>query len=134
MEDWRWRGWPCCATKQQPISSEKCVCPLLPLLSQITVDGDTSTNDTVIGLASGAAGNSVITDASSKDGQVLEAALTALLQVRAKNQQGTVAAQIPAIPRKRCSVHRTQQIPAPDHVCGFGCWDLAFFPAGVCCH
>ncbi|MEW5302776.1 MAG: hypothetical protein WDW36_005524 [Sanguina aurantia] len=51
----------------------------------ITVDGDTSTNDTVIGLASGAAGNSVITDAGSEDGRVLEAALTALLQGLAKS-------------------------------------------------
>lgn len=49
--------------------------------AQITVDGDTSTNDTVVGLASGAAGNAPITDASSPEGQQLEAALTALLQV-----------------------------------------------------
>lgn len=48
---------------------------------QITVDGDTSTNDTVIGLASGKSGAAEITDASSQDGKVLEAALTALLQV-----------------------------------------------------
>jgi glutamate N-acetyltransferase/amino-acid N-acetyltransferase len=48
---------------------------------QITVDGDTSTNDTVIGLASGKSGAAEITDASSQDGTVLEAALTALLQV-----------------------------------------------------
>lgn len=51
------------------------------LLLQITVDGDTSTNDTVIGLASGKAGAAAITDANSQDGKVLEAALTALLQV-----------------------------------------------------
>lgn len=51
----------------------------------ITVDGDTSTNDTVIGLASGTSGAAVISDASSKDGQVLEAALTALLQGLAKS-------------------------------------------------
>jgi len=48
---------------------------------QITVDGDTSTNDTVIGLASGKSGAAAITDASSQDGKLLEAALTALLQV-----------------------------------------------------
>lgn len=50
-------------------------------LAQITVDGDTSTNDTVIGLASGKSGAPVITDAASADGQTLEAAVTALLQV-----------------------------------------------------
>jgi glutamate N-acetyltransferase/amino-acid N-acetyltransferase len=48
---------------------------------QITVDGDTSTNDTVIGLASGKSGAPLITDADSADGKTLEAALTALLQV-----------------------------------------------------
>jgi hypothetical protein len=48
---------------------------------QITVDGDTSTNDTVIGLASGAAGNQIIKDASSPEAAQLEAAVTALLQV-----------------------------------------------------
>lgn len=57
--------------------------PPNPAIPQITVDGDTSTNDTVIGLASGAAGTAVITDASSTDGKALEAAVTALLQVRA---------------------------------------------------
>ena len=49
--------------------------------AQISVDGDTSTNDTVLGLASGAAGGSVITEAASPDGQQLQAAVTALLQV-----------------------------------------------------
>jgi N-acetylglutamate synthase/N-acetylornithine aminotransferase len=48
---------------------------------QITVDGDTSTNDTVLGLASGAAGNPTITDPRSEDAAQLEAAVTALLQV-----------------------------------------------------
>lgn len=48
---------------------------------QITVDGDTSTNDTVIGLASGKSGAPLISDAGSADGKTLEAALTALLQV-----------------------------------------------------
>ena len=51
---------------------------------QITVDGDTSTNDTVIALASGAAGNERITDAASPSGARLEAALTATLQGMAK--------------------------------------------------
>lgn len=50
---------------------------------QITVDGDTSTNDTVIGLASGKSGAPMISDASSAEGKALEAALTALLQVPA---------------------------------------------------
>eukprot|EP00967_Tisochrysis_lutea_P055830 scaffold70360_cov24-Tisochrysis_lutea.AAC.1 len=44
------------------------------------VDGDTSTNDCVIGLASGAAGTPLISDANSAEGKQLEAALTALLQ------------------------------------------------------
>lgn len=56
--------------------------PLPRSRPQITVDGDTSTNDTVIGLASGAAGAPVITDAASPDGRALEAAVTALLQAR----------------------------------------------------
>lgn len=51
-------------------------------LPQITVDGDTSTNDTVVGLASGKSGAPHIGDASSADGKALEAALTALLQAR----------------------------------------------------
>jgi len=53
--------------------------------NQITVDGDTSTNDCVIGLASGAAGAPLISSAASPDGKVLEAALTALLQGLAKS-------------------------------------------------
>ena len=48
---------------------------------QISVDGDTSTNDTVIGLASGAAGNTKITDLASPEAKQLEDAVTALLQV-----------------------------------------------------
>jgi glutamate N-acetyltransferase/amino-acid N-acetyltransferase len=52
----------------------------------ITVDGDTSTNDCVVGLASGkAASVQEITDAASADGQALENALTALLQGLAKS-------------------------------------------------
>lgn len=54
---------------------------LARVLPQITVDGDTSTNDTVIGLASGKSGAPLIGDADSADGKALEAALTALLQV-----------------------------------------------------
>lgn len=52
--------------------------------NQITVDGDTSTNDTVIGLASGAVGGETIV-AGSKDASTLEAATTALLQGLAKS-------------------------------------------------
>ena len=48
--------------------------------NQISVDGDTSTNDTVIAFASGAAGNRTITDAHSPEGKLLEDALKALLQ------------------------------------------------------
>ena len=48
---------------------------------QISVDGDTSTNDTVLGLASGKAGSKQISDPASTEGQELEAAVTALLQV-----------------------------------------------------
>ncbi len=60
-------------------------CPLQP--PQITVDGDTSTNDCVIGLASGVAGNALIDDAASADGKALESALTALLQARCSSQR-----------------------------------------------
>ena len=49
--------------------------------NQITVDGDTSTNDTVLGLTSGLAGGPTISDPASPEAQRLEAALTALLQV-----------------------------------------------------
>lgn len=51
---------------------------------QITVDGDTSTNDTVLALASGAAGNAEISDGGSEAAQRLEAAMTAVLQGLAK--------------------------------------------------
>jgi hypothetical protein len=51
---------------------------------QITVDGDTSTNDTVLALASGAAGAAVITDPASAAAETLEAAVTAVLQGLAK--------------------------------------------------
>ena len=52
------------------------------LFLQISVDGDTSTNDTVLGLASGKAGGSQISDPSSQECQQLESAVTALLQVQ----------------------------------------------------
>ncbi|KAK9864821.1 hypothetical protein WJX84_011709, partial [Apatococcus fuscideae] len=53
--------------------------------NQITVDGDTSTNDTVLGLASGKAGGDVISDPKSSEAKELDAAVTALLQGLAKS-------------------------------------------------
>jgi glutamate N-acetyltransferase/amino-acid N-acetyltransferase len=52
--------------------------------NQITVDGDTSTNDTVIGLASGCVGGETIREGSA-DAVLLEQAMTALLQGLAKS-------------------------------------------------
>ncbi len=52
--------------------------------NQMTVDGDTSTNDTVIGLANGAAGGEEITEASGAAFEVLEAAVTAVCEGCAK--------------------------------------------------
>ena len=53
--------------------------------NQITVDGDTSTNDTVIGLASGAAPGCVLLESEADPGVgELAAAVTALLQGLAK--------------------------------------------------
>jgi len=52
--------------------------------NQITVDGDTSTNDTVIGLASGAVGGEAVVQ-GTPDGELLERAMTALLQGLAKS-------------------------------------------------
>ena len=48
--------------------------------NQISVDGDTSTNDTVVALASGKAGNSKIADETSSEAKLLQRALTALCQ------------------------------------------------------
>ncbi len=50
--------------------------------NKIIVDGDTSTNDTVLALASGAAGNSVIS--GGNDAEVLQVHLTEVLQELAK--------------------------------------------------
>jgi glutamate N-acetyltransferase/amino-acid N-acetyltransferase len=52
--------------------------------NQITVDGDTSTNDAVLGLANGAAGGAVISDAASPEAQLLKEAVTVVLQALAK--------------------------------------------------
>ena len=65
-----------CNTKSRSSASAAPLC-----LLQITVDGDTSTNDAVLGLASGAAGGKSIKHANSEEAQQLEAAVTALLQV-----------------------------------------------------
>jgi len=46
----------------------------------MTVDGDTSTNDTVLALSSGLAGGDVISDEGSDEAVQLQAALTALCQ------------------------------------------------------
>ena len=51
--------------------------------NQITVDGDTSTNDSVIALANGQSRTSAITE-MGKNGQKLEAMLTAVCQYLAK--------------------------------------------------
>lgn len=48
--------------------------------NSITVDGDTSTNDSFVVAATGKAGNPVITDIASADAQALLAALTAVSQ------------------------------------------------------
>lgn len=52
--------------------------------NQITVDGDTSTNDTLIGLANGAAGVRISDDAHSAEYRMLDRLLTAVLQHCAK--------------------------------------------------
>uniref|UniRef100_A0A7S0Z8L7 Arginine biosynthesis bifunctional protein ArgJ, chloroplastic n=1 Tax=Ostreococcus mediterraneus TaxID=1486918 RepID=A0A7S0Z8L7_9CHLO len=52
--------------------------------NQISVDGDTSTNDSLVCFASGKAGNAVITDANSADAKLLEQALTAVCRGLAK--------------------------------------------------
>lgn len=53
--------------------------------NQITVDGDSSTNDTLLALASGAAGGPKISDINSEEARQLQAALDAVLQGLAKS-------------------------------------------------
>ncbi|XP_078435993.1 arginine biosynthesis protein ArgJ family [Wolffia australiana] len=53
--------------------------------NQITVDGDTSTNDTVIALASGLSGANLISSLESSDGLQLQAGLDAVMQGLAKS-------------------------------------------------
>lgn len=51
--------------------------------NRITVDGDTSTNDSFVLMATGKAGHAVVTDLNSPEGQVLIKALTELAQTLA---------------------------------------------------
>ncbi|XP_042512136.1 arginine biosynthesis bifunctional protein ArgJ, chloroplastic isoform X2 [Macadamia integrifolia] len=53
--------------------------------NQITVDGDTSTNDTVIALASGVSGSSRISSLESHEAKQLQACLDAVMQGLAKS-------------------------------------------------
>ncbi|KAL8140046.1 hypothetical protein V2J09_006067 [Rumex salicifolius] len=53
--------------------------------NQITVDGDTSTNDTVIALASGLSGSSLISSLDSSEAKQLQACLDAVMQGLAKS-------------------------------------------------
>lgn len=53
--------------------------------NQITVDGDTSTNDTVIALASGISGSTRISSLDSDEAQQLQACLDAVMQGLAKS-------------------------------------------------
>ncbi|KAK6943692.1 Arginine biosynthesis protein ArgJ [Dillenia turbinata] len=53
--------------------------------NQITVDGDTSTNDTVFALASGLSGSSVISSLNSYEAKQLQACLDAVMQGLAKS-------------------------------------------------
>ncbi|PIA53024.1 hypothetical protein AQUCO_01000709v1 [Aquilegia coerulea] len=53
--------------------------------NQITVDGDTSTNDTVIALASGTSGSTRISSLSSYEARQLQACLDAVMQGLAKS-------------------------------------------------
>ena len=52
--------------------------------NQISVDGDTSTNDSLVCFASGKAGNAKITSVDSAEGKLLEQALTAVCRGLAK--------------------------------------------------
>ncbi|OVA18302.1 Arginine biosynthesis protein ArgJ [Macleaya cordata] len=53
--------------------------------NQITVDGDTSTNDTVVALASGMSGSTAITSMDSHEATQLQACLDAVMQGLAKS-------------------------------------------------
>ncbi|XP_059667795.1 arginine biosynthesis bifunctional protein ArgJ, chloroplastic [Cornus florida] len=53
--------------------------------NQITVDGDTSTNDTVVALASGLSGSNIITSLNSREANQLQLCLDAVMQGLAKS-------------------------------------------------
>ena len=77
---------PNMATMLGFLATDAAVAPeLLPVLARqladasfnrVTVDGDTSTNDSFIVIATGQAGNAPVTDLGSADGQALVAAMT----------------------------------------------------------
>ncbi len=56
-----------------------------PSFNSVTIDGDTSTNDACVLLATGKAGNSAITDAESESGQAFQRALTLLCMELARD-------------------------------------------------
>jgi glutamate N-acetyltransferase/amino-acid N-acetyltransferase len=67
----------------------ECLRDMLPRVSaktfnRVTVDGDTSTNDTFCVIASGEAGNAPVGDASSPEGQAFEGAISAVAAELAK--------------------------------------------------
>lgn len=84
---------PNMATMLGYVATDASVAPaLLPELAKrvadvsfnrITVDGDTSTNDSFVLMATGQAGHAMVTDLNSPDGQVLMKALTELAQTLA---------------------------------------------------
>ena len=71
------------------------------------MDGDTSTNDTVIGLAGGAAGNKLISEPSSKEAEQLHAVVTALLQVQCSGKYAISAAGTPVL---HCARHSASHL------------------------
>jgi len=52
--------------------------------NRITIDGDMSTNDTVLALANGTAGNAMVRNLASRDGRVFQAALKLVCQTLAR--------------------------------------------------
>jgi len=84
---------PNMATMLGFVATDACIAPaLLPELARrladasfnrITIDGDTSTNDSFVLIATGQAGHAPITDLASPDGVALQAALTELAQTLA---------------------------------------------------
>ena len=62
----------------QPLLQKALVAAVNRSFNRISVDGDTSTNDTVLVLANGAAGNAEITSARSQEFALFQAALTSI--------------------------------------------------------